>query len=93
MSVLRVSNPTQLALRDYRLTTAEILYHLPDFPALLQTYIWQQPDIGPDYPALRRFLDFWQRNLEGKLHSVRIASAKLMSPRELRYASCELRIH
>lgn len=93
MSVLRVSNPAQLALRDYRLTTAEILYHLPDFPALLQTYIWQQPDIGPDFPALRRFLDFWQRNLEGKLHSVRIASAKLMNPRELRYASCELRIH
>ena len=29
-------------LDGYRLTTAEILYHLPDHPGLLQTYLWQQ---------------------------------------------------
>ena len=81
------------ALGDWRLTTAEILYHLPDFPALLQTYIWQAPDISPDFPALKRFLDFWERNLEGRLHSVRIASARLIGPRELRYAGVELRLH
>lgn len=27
-------------LFGYRLTTAEILYHLPDHPKLLQGYIW-----------------------------------------------------
>ena len=27
-------------LDDFRLTTAEILYHMPDHPELLQTYVW-----------------------------------------------------
>lgn len=82
-----------LSLPDYRLTTAEILYHLPDFPAVLQSFIWRQPDISPDFPVLKRFLDYWERNLEGKLHSVRVANARLIRPQEIRYADCELRIH
>ena len=61
-------------LADHRLTTAEILYHLPDHPTLLQTYLWQDYDIAPRFPVLRRFLDFWEANLEGRLHSVRVAN-------------------
>ncbi|MDE2006917.1 MAG: Usg family protein [Rhodospirillales bacterium] len=64
-----------LELKDYRLTTAEILYRLPDHPDLLQTYIWQELDLAPRFPVLRRFLDFWNRELDGKLHSVRVAAA------------------
>ena len=79
-------------LKDYRLTTAEILYRLPDHPALLQTYVWQDLDLAPRYPALQKFLDFWQRELEGKLHSVRVASARLITPGQLR-ATQEFRLH
>jgi hypothetical protein len=28
-------------MMNYRLTTAEIIYHMPDHPDLLQTFIWQ----------------------------------------------------
>jgi uncharacterized protein Usg len=79
-------------LRDYRLTTAEIVYHLPDHPALLQTFVWQDLDIAPRYPTLAKFLDFWNRELEGKLHSVRVASARLITPGMLRHAT-EYRLH
>ena len=64
-------------LRDHRLTTAEILYHLPDHPRILQSYIWQDYDLAPRFPVLRKFLDFWSANLDGKLHSVRVASQPL----------------
>lgn len=67
-------------LDDYRLTTAEILYHMPDHPALLQTFIWQHLDIAPKFPELRKFLDFWSHNLDGKLHSVRVARLGLIQP-------------
>ena len=80
-------------LKDYRLTTAEILYHLPDFPALLQTFVWQKIDISPDFPVLRRFLDFWERNLDGKLHSVRICQTQLVRANEIRHADAEFRLH
>ena len=59
-----------LQMRDYRLTTAEILYHMPDHPAVLQSFVWQKLDIAPEFPELRKFLDFWTRSLDGKLHSV-----------------------
>ncbi len=78
---------TALLLPDYRLTTAEILYRLPDHPAVLQTFVWQDLDIAPRYPVLHRFLDFWQRNLDGKLHMVRVASAELVRPAEFRFAN------
>ncbi len=71
-------------MMDYRLTTAEILYHMPDHPDLLQTFIWQTLDIAPRYPVLRKFLDFWQRELEGPLHSVKVAHRRLISPAEVR---------
>jgi uncharacterized protein Usg len=85
-TILGGKKPVSLAqqLRNYRLTTAEIIYHMPDHPGVLQKFIWQELDIAPLYPVLRRFLDFWQRNLDGKLHSVRVASTKLIKPNEFR---------
>jgi len=74
-----------LRTHEYKLTTAEILYHMPDHPGLLQTYVWQNLDMAPRYPELRRFLDFWTRNLDGKLHSIKVASAGLLRPSEMRH--------
>ncbi len=74
-------------LQDYRLTTAEILYHLPDHPDILQTYVWQELDIAPRYPVLRKFLEFWESSLEGRLHSVRVGSARLVQPALWHHAS------
>jgi uncharacterized protein Usg len=82
-----------LQLNDYRLTTAQILYHMPDHPGLLQTYVWQDYDLAPKYPSLRRFLDFWTRNLDGKLHSVQVASAALITPPQWRNAQALLTVH
>ena len=83
----------ELQLTGYRLTTAEIIYRRPDFPDLLQDFIWQDLDMAPEFPALRRFLDFWERNLDGALHSVRVASAALVKPAEFRLIEGQLRLH
>ena len=80
-------------LADHRLTTAEILYHLPDHPALLQSYVWQDYDSAPHFPVLRRFLLFWQAELDGKLHSVKVASQKLIQPPKWRAAGWSSSLH
>jgi uncharacterized protein Usg len=82
-----------LQLHSYRLTTAEILYHMPDHPSVLQSFIWQQLDIAPEFPVLHRFLDYWTRNLDGKLHSVKVANAGLITAGELIHAKASLRLH
>jgi uncharacterized protein Usg len=80
-------------LRGYRLTTAEILYHMPDHPAVLQSFIWQEFDLAPKFPILNRFLRFWQSNIEGRLHSVRVAARGLISATELKCAGEEFTLH
>lgn len=82
-----------LQMKDYRLTTAEILYHLPDHPGVLQTFLWQELDLAPRYPVLGKFLRFWERELEGKLHSVRVASAGLIQPAQFRHPGAFLHLH
>ncbi len=73
-----------MQLKDYRLTTAEILYHLPDHPTMLQAYIWQELDIAPAYPILHKFLEFWRKEIEGRLHSVRVGSLTLIQAPNIR---------
>lgn len=80
-------------LKGYVLTTAEILYHLPDYPNFLQTFIWQEYDLAPKYPTLHKFLDFWQRELDGKLHSVRFTSNPLIQPNEIRFIGNSFQLH
>ncbi len=80
-------------LDGYRLTTAEILYHMPDHPELLQSYVWQELDMAPRFPVLHKFLDFWSRNLDGKVHSVRVASAPLVSTAEAQFLDAEFVLH
>ena len=80
-------------LNDYRLTTAEILYHMPDHPGLLQTFLWQHLDLAPKFPELHRFLDFWSHSLDGKLHSVRVAAVAGIAPARLGAVQAEFRLH
>jgi uncharacterized protein Usg len=74
-------------LSDYRLTTARIIYHLPDHAHLLQEYIWQDYDLAPAFPHLTKFLDFWTREIDGKLHSVYVARKDLITPGDYRFAA------
>ena len=80
-------------LQGFSLTTAEILYRLPDHPSLLQTYIWQDYDLSPKFPKLREFLDFWSNNLDGRLFKVRVAHRKLIGASELALVDAEFRLN
>ncbi|MBX6426259.1 MAG: usg protein [Variibacter sp.] len=80
-------------LEGYGLTTAHIHYRRPDHPWLLQTYVWQDYDLFPHFPGLQRFLDFWQRTLEGRLHSVTVAHSRLIAPAEIRAVNGEFRLN
>jgi uncharacterized protein Usg len=83
----------QAQVAGYSLTTAEILYRLPDHPSLLQAFVWQEYDIHPRFPRLKNFLDFWTRNLEGKLFRVTVAHNKLITPAEVKLISGDYRLN
>ena len=66
------------------LTTAEILYRMPDFRELLQTYVWQDYDTPPEFPRLKEFLYYWSTNLDGPIVRVEVAHKELITPTEIR---------
>ncbi len=92
---MQEQNPSALLrqLNHYRLTTAEILYRLPDHPSLLQSYVWQDYDLAPQYPILRKFLTFWERELDGPLYRVKVASVTDITAGEWRGIGVELVLH
>lgn len=77
----------------YGITTANILYRMPDHPGLLQSFVWQFHDIAPDYPRLYRFLGYWRDVIEGEIHSVEVAHRNLVSASEFRIAEFAGQIH
>jgi uncharacterized protein Usg len=83
----------ELQLSGYGITTAHILYRIPDFTSVLQTYVWQDYDIAPDFPEMHRFLAFWEEKLDGPLHSVRYTHKHLIGPGEWRRLDGEFRLH
>lgn len=83
----------ELQFKDsYRLTTAQIYYHLPDYPKFLQEFIWQDYDLAPAFPRLDRFLNFWIEKIDGKLHSVYVARQKIISASDHHFRDIELTI-
>ncbi len=79
-------------LNGYSLTTAEVLYGMPDYPTVLQTFVWQCYDVHPRFPRLMKFLDFWRENIEAELHKVTVAHKGLIAPAELRLVAGEFRL-
>ena len=77
-----ISKDFLIRLSGYGLTTAEIHYRIPGHPKFLQLYVWQEYDLAPHFPALTSFLEYWQRELVGALHSVRVAHNQLVKPSE-----------
>jgi uncharacterized protein Usg len=85
-----VSQDFRRQLEGYGLTTANILYQRPDHPWLLQTYVWQDYDLCPIFPHLNKFLNFWLEKLEGPLHSVTVAHARLIKPAKFAQSTANL---
>ncbi len=73
-------------LQGRRLTTAEITYYMPDHPTLLQEFLWQTLDQAPDFPRVHKFLEFWRREIDAVIHSVRVSGVGLVQPAQLTVA-------
>ena len=84
---------TELMLKGYGLTTAELFYRMPDFKRVLNSFVWQEYDLAPDHRRLFDFIEFWQREIEGQLHSVRFTHRKLIGPGEWRNMVGEFTLH
>ena len=84
---------TEMMLKGYGLTTAEFFYHMPDHIHVLNTFVWQDYDLAPDHPRLFRFVEFWQSEIDGPLHSVRFSHRRPVGAGIWRHVVGELPLH
>ena len=80
-------------IHPYCLATTEVLYRMPDYPHLLQSFIWQTMDIAPEFPSVAKFLSHWEKNIEAAIHSVKVASKALAKPAEFRRVDAVWTLH
>ena len=76
----------RLRLQGWRLTTAQVLYYMPDHPSLIQSFTWQTLDLAPQFPRIKKFLDFWRAEIQAVIHSIEIASGEGLAPARIRLA-------
>ena len=84
---------TELMLKGYGLTTAEMLYRMPDHPHVLNSFVWQDYDLAPDHPRLFKFIEYWQAEIEGPLRSVRFVHRKKIAPGRWTHVTGEFPVH
>ncbi len=87
------TSETEMMLRGYGLTTAELFYRLPDYRNVLNSFIWQEYDLAPDHPRLFKFVEFWQQKIEGPLHSVRFTHRRMLTSGEWQNQVGEFNLH
>jgi uncharacterized protein Usg len=88
-----VSNDFRKQVLGYGLTTAEIVYRRPDRHWLLQTYVCQDYDMFPDFPALKdSLLSGRQRSMVRCLQLPSLIR-KLIKPAELHAIDGVIRLH
>lgn len=82
-------------LQGYGLTTAKIWYTHPDAPTLINSnwLTWQEYDLCPHFPRLLAYLNWWQKELDGKPAIVQVAHAGLIKPAEMKFVGSELTLH
>lgn len=80
-------------LRGGRLTTLDLLYHLPDHPGVLQQFLWQTLDEAPDFPRIHQFLDYWRREIDAVIHSVTVSAVGLVAPARVRFIASSHLLH
>lgn len=90
---LKIKDQSDVLRPGYGLTTANILYRMPDHPGLLQTFVWQFQDFSPEYPRLLKFLDYWLNEIDAVIHSVEVAHKRLASAQGVRSARCQFHLH
>jgi uncharacterized protein Usg len=93
MSMSHVDPAFAARMAGHGLLTAEISYWMPDHPALLQQFVWQQEDLAPLFPGLQRFLDHWRREVDATLHQIRIAHTAMVAPPRWQHVDEVLRLH
>ena len=59
-------------IEKWTLASVQVIYYIPDFPHIVNEFVWQTDDQRPDFPRIDRFLNYWDRYIDGPIKEVYI---------------------
>jgi uncharacterized protein Usg len=59
-------------IRKWTVASVQVVYYIPDYLNIVNEFIWQTEDQLPEYPRITRFLDYWDKNIDGPIKEVYI---------------------
>jgi uncharacterized protein Usg len=74
----------KMLFKGYSLVTINVIYFLPDHRSLVNEFMWQTCDLSPKYPRVKKFLDFWQREIDAVIKEVQLSDSIGLKPRYFR---------
>lgn len=87
-----MDDPTERQ-NEYRLVRAKIAYQENDRPHLQRNIEWEDYDLAPDYPELKRFLEVFSNHLDGAIDVVRVYDTNYARPLDRIYAPTSASFH
>ena len=62
----------QIILKKWTVASVQVVYYIPDYMSLVNAFVWQTEDQLPEYPRITRFLNYWDKNIDGPIKEVYI---------------------
>lgn len=59
-------------IHKWTVASVQVVYYIPDYLNLVNEFVWQTEDQLPEYPRITRFLDYWDKNIDGPIKEVYI---------------------
>jgi len=47
-----------------------VVYYMPDYPSLMNEFMWQTEDMVPQLRRIHKFLNHWKDNIEAPIHEI-----------------------
>ena len=54
-------------IHKWTVATVQVVYYIPDYLHIVNEFVWQTDDQLPEYPRITRFLDYWDKNIDGPI--------------------------
>ena len=59
-----------ITIRKWTVATVQVVYYIPDHLHIVNEFMWQTEDQLPEYPRITRFLDYWDKHIDGPIKEV-----------------------
>lgn len=57
-------------IKKWTKASVQVVYYIPDYLNLVNEFIWMTEDRQPDYPRIKEFLNYWDKNIDGPIKEV-----------------------